>query len=153
MKKSLIYVVSGSVVILAWALSGQIGEFVGRSAVNRFSEGRSRGAIETAQAAAATELRSQLPIRVDDSTTLESVMSAGTTLVYQYRVDFSETDVDTTWHQNMKKMLARNVCNQSDMRYTLDNGARYQYIYFGNDGIMIADFVVTGSDCLGPSGS
>ena len=80
-------------------------------------------------------------------------MSAGTTLVYQYRVDFSETDVDTTWRQNMKKMLARNVCNQSDMRYALDNGARYQYIYFSNDGIMIADFVVTGSDCLGPSGS
>lgn len=153
MKKSLIYVVSGSVVILAWALSGEIGEFVGRSTVDSYLEGQSRGAVEMAQAAAASELRSQLPIRIDDSTTLERVMSAGATLIYQYRVDFSESDVDTTWHQRMKNMLATNVCKQSDMKYALDNGARYQYTYFGNDGFMIADFVVTGLDCLGPSGS
>jgi hypothetical protein len=152
-KKSLIYVVSGSVVIFAWALSGEIGEFVGRSTVDSYLEGRSRGAVEMAQAAVATELRSQLPIRIDDLTTLERVMSAGTTLIYQYRVDFSESDVDTTWRQGIKNMLAMNVCKQSDMKYALDNGARYQYTYFGNDGIMIADFVVTGLDCLGPNGS
>ena len=106
-----------------------------------------------AQAAAASELRSQLPIRIDDATTLERVMSAGTTLVYQYRIDFSESDVGTTWHQSMKNMLATNVCKHSVMRNALDNGARYQYTYFGTDGVMIADFVVTGLDCLGANGS
>lgn len=147
MKKNLIYAVLGGVAILAWALSGEIGKFVGRSAVDRYFEGQSQGAVEMAQAAAANELRAQLPMRIDDLTTLERVMSAGTTLIYQYRVDFTESDVDTAWYQSMKNMLATNVCKQSDMRYALGSGARYQYSYIGNDGVMIADFVVTEVDC------
>jgi hypothetical protein len=121
--------------------------FVGKSAVDRYSQGQSRGIVEMAQEAAAKELRGQLPMRIDDLTTLERVMSASTTLIYQYRVDLNESGLDTPWHLSMKNMLATNVCRQSDMRFALTNGARFQYTYFRNDGVMIADFVVTGSDC------
>jgi hypothetical protein len=146
-KKSLIYAVSGGVAILAWALSGEIGRFVGKSAVDRYLQGQSRGVVEMAQEAAAKELREQLPMRIDDLTTLERVMSAGSALIYQYRVDFTERDIDNSWHAKMKSMLAANVCRQSDMRVALKDGASYQYTYIGNDGFMIAEFVVTGSDC------
>jgi hypothetical protein len=143
----LIYAALGILAIIAWALSGEMGRFVGKSAIERYLQGQSRGAVEVAQEAAAQELRKQLPMRIDDLTTLERVMSAGTALIYQYRVEFTGNEVDVAWHQEMKKTLAANVCEQADMKFALDNGAKYEYSYFGSDGLMIADFVITGSDC------
>jgi hypothetical protein len=130
-KKGLIYALSGGVAILAWAISGEIGRFVGRSAIDGYSQGQSRGVVEMTQEAAAKELRGQLPMRIDDLTTLERVLSAGTALIYQYRVDFTEREVDDAWHMKMRNMLAANVCRQSDMRFALQNGASYQYTYVG----------------------
>lgn len=129
--------ITACVAILAWASSGEIGRFMGKSAIDRYREGQSRGVVEVAQESAAKELRGQLPMRINDSTTLERVMSAGTALIYQYIVDFAETDVDADWHLKMKEMLATNVRRQ--MRFALSNGASYQYTYIGNDGFIIAD--------------
>jgi hypothetical protein len=61
MKKSLIYAVSLGFAILAWALSGEIGRLVGKSTVDRYQQGQTRGVVEMAQEAAANELRRQLP--------------------------------------------------------------------------------------------
>jgi hypothetical protein len=144
-RKNLIYALSVGIGVIAFAFSGEIGKIVGRLAVERYLEGQTQGAIEKAQEEAAKQIRAQLPMRVDDVTTLERVAM----LLYQYNVSLTESDLDASWHLNQKNMLITNVCKEPGMRLGLKNGAKYRYDYFGKNGILIAEFVVAETDCSG----
>jgi hypothetical protein len=148
-RKNLIYALSVGIGVIAFAFSGEIGKIVGRLAVERYLEGQTQGAIEKAQEEAAKQIRAQLPMRVDDVTTLERVVDAGAMLLYQYNVSLTESDLDASWHLNQKNMLITNVCKEPGMRLGLKNGAKYKYDYFGKNGILIAESVVAETDCSG----
>ena len=84
MKKTILYVGGGILALGLWALSGEIGRFMGKSAMESYVQGRQEGAVEKAVELAVVELRKQLPMQFDEATTLQNVTSAGKTFYYYY---------------------------------------------------------------------
>lgn len=148
MKKFLLYAGLGCVGLVLWALSGQIGRFVGKSAIENYQQGKMQGAVEKAQEIAAEQIRKQLPIQVDEVTTLYNVMVSGRALIYQYRMKRYKDRIDLdNFHSEMLAMLKYNVCNEKGMRWGIDNGGSFVYYYIGLDGLLIDEITINSSSC------
>ena len=120
--KYLLYAGMGLAALVVFALSGQIGKFVGRTVgettVENYQEGKQEAFLEKGQAMAAEEIRKQLPMRIDEITTLQSVLSAGKALIYNYRMSLKKSDLDTNkFIAEMKKTLVHNVCQQKQISF------------------------------------
>ena len=99
---------------------------------------------------AAAEVRKQLPIQIDEITTLQTVFSAGKTGIYQYRLSLIRGDIDVDYFiAKMRENLRNNVCQQKQMKYILDEGGDYKYVYMSSDGLLIGEITITPSDCPG----
>lgn len=127
-------------VVLILVASG-IGKLAGRSAVQKISDDVNQGALEKAQEIAAADLRKQLPIELDEMTTLQTALSAGSSLIYIYRIhqDIGEIDVRSV-SSEMHQKLFKNVCGEKILRKNMSIGAKYIYRYFSRDGIQFAIF-------------
>jgi hypothetical protein len=88
LKKTILYVGGGILASGLWALSGGIGRYLGKSAIESYVQGRQEGSVEKAVELAVAELRKQLPMQLDEATTLQNVASAGKTFYYTitYRI-------------------------------------------------------------------
>ena len=82
MKEWIGHFVAAAAITLVCMVAGNVGAMADPGMEN------CRKCLEEAQKRAAANLRSQLPAHIDEHTTLYSVFSAGTTLVYNYKVDF-----------------------------------------------------------------
>jgi hypothetical protein len=134
--------------LILWSISGQIGKFVGKSAVERYQSGQTEGAVEQAIEQAAIEIRKQLPMKVDKITTLQNVISAGNTLQYHYIMDVDVKTLDkNVFKINMRKSLLHNICNQKDMVFTMNLGGNYLYLYKDKNGLYIDDFKFRKNSC------
>ena len=97
---------------------------------------------------AAAEARKQLPMRIDEITTLQSVLSAGKALIYNYRMSLKKSDLDTNkFIAEMKKTSVHNVCQQKQMKSILNLGGVYKYVYMGADGLIIGEITIALADC------
>lgn len=131
--------------LLVWVLTGETGRFFGDSG---YQGGTQQGAIERAQEAAARELRKQLPMKVDDVTTLQDVSSVGKTLIYEYKLFMSSGMVDKgEFRSTMRAQLVNNACQKEEMKSKIDGGAMYTYKFLGIDGSIIATIKISASDC------
>lgn len=134
--------------ILIFALSGQIGEYLGKSAVQNYNEGRTVSVIAEAQAAAAQAIRPQLPMRIDEVTTWQSVVATGELLIYNYLLDYSEQEIDKTiFLDGMKKNLLQNACSEDGMANTIRIGARYMYTYMDLNGKLLGRIEINSDEC------
>jgi hypothetical protein len=142
------YIALGIGGIVLWSMAGGIGKYVGRTAVQEYQQGKAAGAVEEAQAAAAKQLRKQLPMKVDKITTLESVASAGSLLIYNHTIDLIGSGIDrATFISMMKNNLKTNVCGQKSMAEAIKHGGRYMYSYMGADGIVIGSIEIGKGEC------
>ena len=142
--KYFLYAGLGLAALIVWVLSGAIGQFVGKSAVDSYQEGKRQGVIEKALELAAKEAVKQLPIQVNENTTLWTVVSSGKTLIYHHRLSLNKSEVD---FEKMRENIRNNVCQQKDMKYVLDQGGNYAYSYMSSDGLLVGEITITLSDC------
>lgn len=136
----------GGIVLLGTV--GGIGKYVGKTAVQEYQQGKAAGVLEEVQAAVAKQLRKQLPMKMDKITTLQSVVSSGSLLIYNYTINLRESGIDhTTFISRMKDNLKTNVCEQKEMAETIKYGGRYMYSYMGVDGIVIGSIKIGKKEC------
>jgi hypothetical protein len=103
--------------------------------------------VSDAQAHAAKAFRKQLPVKVDENTTLLTVGSAGRTLIYSYRVNAHKKNLPSDWQRRQNSHMENNLCNHPKMRTMLKRGASYSYQYVDVVGELIAYFTVANSNC------
>ena len=104
--------------------------------------------LERAQELTAIELRKELPMKIDEFTTLVNVTSEGPTLVYHYILDVLKGEVELSeFKAKTKERLNISVCSIDDMKLMLEDGGGYKYSYKGSGGEFIADFTITNADC------
>jgi len=148
MKKWIGYIAVGIGAIVLWSMAGSIGKFAGKSAVQEYRQGKMLGVLAETQREVAKQLQQQLPMRIDEVTTLYNVASADELLIYNYRMDIKKSEIDyTDFMSKMKTQLRTNVCGQKDMAYVIKNGGKYMYVYIGSDGISIGDFKIGKKEC------
>jgi hypothetical protein len=148
MKKILVSVTGGVVLFGLWALSGQIGRFIGRSAVESFYQGKEDGVVEKAMELAVHDLRNQLPMQVDEATTLQNVASVGNTFIYFYHLSYVQSEINVeNFHATMTPSLTSYVCQYQDMRRMMNMGVEYRYNHMSADGLLVDEITIRGSDC------
>jgi hypothetical protein len=86
-------------------------------------------------AAAVDELRAELPMRVDDLTTLTRIRAEGTRFVYEMTVS---RDIPADQVENARQVLQRqnqaNLCSNADTRPFLDAGGSMRHVYTDPNG-------------------
>jgi len=136
----------GSLLIIVLAKS--IGWYVGHSTVQNYQHGEMEGALTEAQSRAATELRKQLPQKIDEVTTLNSIFSTGTTLQYGYSISYNLSELNVEqFKQTMTKALQHNVCGIDSMVKTMKIGGKYSYLYMDKEGQLITKIDIDSSSC------
>ena len=78
--KYLLYAGLGIAALITWALSGQIGKYVGKSTVENYRQEKKQGKIEAVLEKvlekSASEIKKQLPIKIDETTTLVGIIGS-----------------------------------------------------------------------------
>lgn len=139
--------------VLVYAFAGSLGQLLGKAGVNAYttkSHERSNDGnlIDKIQAEAAANLRKQLPLQVDELTTLQTVLSAGPMLMYSYLLGMTYADIDHDFFSGeMPKILLFNVCGSPEMVNTMALGAVYKYTYLSRDGRLVGTFSIAKNDC------
>jgi len=96
---------------------------------------------------AALELRKQLPVKVDEKTTLLAVVAAGRTLKYSYRMSYRKAELPAKWVVRQKRMLTGNACAHPGMRKMMELGVTYSYLYTDTVGRFLADINISNRNC------
>jgi hypothetical protein len=148
MKKWVGYIALGIAGLLLWGAASTIGKLAGKSSVRDYEQGKMDGVVEEVQTQLVKEFRKQLPMRIDKITVLESVASAGKTLIYNYSIDAKKIEIDQkTFISKMKNNLMHNVCGQEKMAWAIKQGASYIYSYYASDGLVIGNFEIGKREC------
>lgn len=103
--------------------------------------------VADAQSHAAKVFRKQLPMKIDEVTTLLTVASAGRTGVYSYRMDLFENELPLDWRQKQTSLMRHNVCSQPIMSKLMKQGASYAYQYVDKSGKFLVYIKIENSDC------
>ncbi|WP_085905600.1 type II secretion system pilot lipoprotein GspS-beta [Kiloniella majae] len=108
----------------------------------------SAGKIEKAQQEAAAQINKNLPMQVDELTTLEAVSSEGAALVYNYKVDVKkdETDLDV-FTSEVKKNLMATMCGKEPFSKLYSAGASYIYLYSDTSGDELTEITIDADTC------
>lgn len=157
-----LYAGLGLAALILWALSGGTGTSVeisavestqeekqqGESAVESSREGKRQGGVEEVQGMAARELRKQLPMQIDETTTLQSALGVGKTLIYYYRISQEKSAIDNdSFIVETRETLRQDICQKKPTRSILNIGGLYNYVYLSSDGFMIGEITIKSSDC------
>ena len=94
-------------------------------------------------------VRKDLPIAVDDVTTLEGIDSDELTVIYNYRIKVSGLDPSekSKFESDIQNVNTRNICNNPKTSKFLEMGVSYNYNYQDLDNISIRGFEVTKDIC------
>jgi hypothetical protein len=88
------------------------------------------------------DMKSNLPLRVDQNTTLFDVKYERTHSVYWYVID----KPDQFDAQETARQVQIGVCTNADNSSTMKKGFSYEYHYKTKDGLALTDFKVTTCD-------
>lgn len=86
-----------------------------------------RQKIGCIQAQAAQQIRGQLPKSVDPLTTLTDITSEGPILTYHHTVDVNLDEMPAGAVQQIETHVRTTVCNERNMRGTIEMGGGYAY--------------------------
>ena len=98
--------------------------------------------VACANAESARQLNAQMPMRVDEITTVESVAAFGPEFVYNVRVEVDAAGVTAAMRDNLSAGTRNYVCNAADMRQTIGNGGRYRYRWADRAGRPVNEILI-----------
>jgi RsiW-degrading membrane proteinase PrsW (M82 family) len=118
------------------------GEPFGERSVEQFQEDDARNFL----------LEFELPLEMDEVTTLYSVLPNGVSLQYFYWVQSTEIDL-VFFQENQGNQLISHVCLQDNMWSVLNFGGIYEYFYTDPEtGRLIGHFLISLADCAAVRG-
>lgn len=140
----------GSVIliIVAFIFIKSMG-FLGGSVAESYMESNNEDRVIQILSDNIDDIRAQLPMVVDEITTLEQVDLDGTQIIYKYKVDLSGFDTSqiSTIGSNIKNENINEGCNKPDISDVLDAGVKYHYSYYDLDNNQISSFEITRAIC------
>jgi hypothetical protein len=104
-------------------------------------------AIDAMLQQAVNELKSGLPKRIDDATTLVDISHAGKEMTYVYEVDTRGRQIPSNFTAIARREVVPKVCGSRMKDGMARYGVSYVYRYNLPNGSRLGDFAVTASDC------
>ena len=109
-------------------------------------DGAAAGLLEQKLLATASDIRKQLPIRVDEITSLSSVLAQGTTLTYSYRMDIPIPN-RAIFEASQRRTLIGTECGLRGDRGLLKQGGKFGFIYIDVTGAIVGEIIINERDC------
>jgi hypothetical protein len=112
--------------------------------LSTFSDEEKRAMVVCANREAARQANAQLPMRVDDVTTVTSITADGLTVVYNVRLDLDAANLPAGARARLEANARANACARQDMRQTMGMGGAYAYVWSDRAGRPILRFRIDG---------
>jgi len=93
------------------------------------------------------QLKSTLPRKVDDVTTLVDVRRVGKQVTYFYEIDPGGRQIPSTFISAVRRVTVPKVCGSKLKDGVVNNGITYVYRYKSAAGSDLGQFIVAASDC------
>lgn len=92
----------------------------------------------------------QLPKRIDSSTILEAAtVDDWAVVTYTLRLEDSASNYDSLeFVRQIKPKIIDSICRDSTIKFTLDNGGSFAYVYLDIGGKLVAYIPITSKDCF-----
>ena len=133
----------GIVGVIVLAVAMILGRTVTNSVFHTAVASNTDVELRAAVARTAAEMEKQTPIRVDEDTTIISVVSVDKTIIYSNRISFP---VPSAYVTQAKAKLIGNitsyVCSKGFDRRILEAGGAYKYVYADSAGQYVMDFTI-----------
>lgn len=91
----------------------------------------------------ANQLRGQLPVRIDQATTLVDLQAQGPVLNYRYRVDMDSSSLPPNAGAQIEQQTRNAACANRDARRLLELGGAYAYTWVDRGGQTIHSMQLT----------
>jgi|HigsolmetaGSP11D_1036233.scaffolds.fasta_scaffold01107_2 hypothetical protein len=141
-------IVAVGAILLGALLAKPIGEFVGRTVVRQYMSGTKEAAISELTLQAAQTLAKQVPIQLDEITTLYAVVAVGNTIMYHHRLSIEvPSNAAQKFLTRQRAALIARVCGSQDTRFGLEHGMKMKYLYVDILNNPIGAIEVTDSHC------
>jgi len=102
--------------------------------IGAFSDSERRDLIACANREVVRQMSPRLPLRIDDVTSMTSVVASGPLLTYTVRVDVDASQLTQANIQQLDRTTRANVCGQAPMRQTISYGGAYAYVWVDRAG-------------------
>jgi hypothetical protein len=93
------------------------------------------------------QYKSQLPIRLDDRTTLIELSHRGHVFRLRHLLDAGNTRTAASIGEQNRKSTLSKVCADDDMRMTMKRGVIYEYQYLDRQSRLLGSFDIRNADC------
>ena len=135
--------------IVAMIFFSTCGKIIARKAFSSSYKQKQNAEIQELLQDAAKEIKSQLPLMVDEETQLDSVLAVKNQIFCRYTmVNYKSTEIDAhEFEVEAKKLAKHNTCSNENTKKLLQLGANYVFIYFGKDGYKIARVLIDSKSC------
>ena len=123
--------------------------FLGSSAAESYIESNNENRVIQILSDEIGDIKAQLPMVVDEITTLEKVDLDGLYIIYKYKVDLSGYDTSeiNIIGFNIKNENTNKACNKPDIPEALNAGVEYHFTYHDLDNNQISSFEITKAIC------
>ncbi len=91
---------------------------------------------------AARQLSGQMPLRIDENVTVESVAAVGAEFVYNVRVNVDGAGITPQMRRALADDVRNSACAAADMRSTIGNGGSYRYRWSDRVGRFIDETLI-----------
>ena len=158
MQKKLLTALGVIAVLIVAGIAGQIGRETGKAVFSpsKPSKEEIEAKLIEGFTTAVNQINQKLPMMIDEETRLDrATVGRGARIVYYNTFPkYTSRDIDANWLQtNLRPEVMRNVCDNKDMRKSLQYGGIYVYSYSGRDGVEITRFEIDRNDCGFPQSS
>lgn len=147
--KSIALKIGSVIVVIVTVIFAKTMGLVGGSVAESYVKSKNEEHVSQILSDSLNDIRSQLPIAVDEITTLENVDLDGLTYIYEYKVDLSDFDTNQIdfIRSNIKNENTNIGCGNPDIVKVLDEGVEYRYLYHDLGNNYITSFDITKSIC------
>lgn len=152
MKNKILSFLGIIIILIASAIGGMIGKGCGNALVqsNNSSPQEIEQELTRGFEIAARQINQNAPIMVDEYTRMDkATVGPGARVTYHCTfLKYASEDVDPTkLSTNLRPIVKDRVCNNKDMKPSLQYGGIYTYTYYGNDEKFISSFDIDRNDC------
>lgn len=152
MRNKILSILGIIIILIGSAIGGMIGKQCGKALVqfNSSSPQEIEQELIKGFETAARQINQNTPIMVDEVTRMDNAtVGPGARVTYHCTfIKYSSDDIDLTkLHTNLRPIVKDRVCNNKDMKQSLQYGGIYTYTYYGNDGEFLSSFDIDRNDC------
>lgn len=124
-------------------------KLTGETIAGGYSESKAKAEFDKEMIETSRQINRQLPMMVDQETRLDTTVVLNREFYYKYTlINYKGNDVDKSrLYEWAESALKASFCDNDNIKKVLRVGVKFNYIYYGKDGIQIIIVTLDSNKC------